>query len=97
MLRYDQSPAQRRDVIAQRQAMLDTIADYRFLTPHKIAADERRQLAMAHAALSGATGGSAVAFRQWPVALRRRLGAALVEVGTRLQGNVAGLDPQPEA
>lgn len=96
MLRYDQSPAQRRDAIDQRQAMIDTIADYRFLTPHKIAADERRQRAMAHAALSGATGGSAVAFRQWPVALRRRLGAALVEVGTRLQGNVAGLAPQPE-
>lgn len=96
MLRYDQAPTRQGDAIAQRQALLDTIANYRFLTPHKIAADERRQQAMAHAALSYPTSRPAVTSRHWAASMRRRLGAALIEVGTRLQGGAAPLEPQPE-
>ena len=98
MLQYDQHPSRRRDAIAQRHAILDTIVDYRFLAPAKIAADELCEREMARAALARATSHAAVEPRRWAAMLRCRLGAALVDVGMRLQGNAAvGLDPQPEA
>lgn len=96
MLQYDQHPSQRRDAIAQRQAMLDTLVDYRFTAPHKIAADERRERDMARAALSGFPIRTSGATRSWLPSARRRLGAALIAVGAWLQGDAAGLDPQPE-
>lgn len=97
MLRYDHHPSWQRDAIAQRQSMLDTLVDYRFSAPARIAADELRGREMTQAALSRATSQAGMASQQWASALRRRFGAALVAVGTRLQGNVAaGLDPQPE-
>ena len=98
MLRYDHCPSHHRDAIAQRQAMLDTIVGYRFFAPHKIAADERRQQAVERAALSQAAGPSTGVSWRWLAPLRRRLGVALVDVGTRLQGHAAAsLDPQPES
>ena len=96
MLQYDQHPSQRRDAIAQRQAMLDTITDYRFTAPYKIAADERREREMARAALSGWPIRTSGAARAWLAPARRRLGAALVALGAWLQRDTAGLDPQPE-
>jgi hypothetical protein len=98
MLRYDHHPARQRDVIAQRDAILDTIVDYRFLAPQKIAADERIRQGMALAAQAlddpapdPDTGRSSVR-----IGLRLRLGAALIAAGTRLQRGAAGkLDPRP--
>jgi hypothetical protein len=98
MLRYDQHPSRQRDAIAQRQAMLDTIVDYRFFAPARFAADELWQREMARVALSRETSRNVAAPWAWAAALRRRLGATLIEVGTRLQGNpVARFDPQPES
>ena len=97
MLRYDNHPSRQRDVIAQRQAVLDTIVDYRFFAPAKIAADELCERELARAALARVSSHAAVAPRRWAEMLRRRLGAALVDVGGRLQGNTAAdLEPQPE-
>jgi hypothetical protein len=97
MLRYDHHPARQRDVIAQRDAILDTIVDYRFFAPQKIAADERIRQGMALAAQAledpapdPDTG------RSVRLGLRIRLGAALIAAGTRLQRGAAGkLDPRP--
>ena len=97
MLRYDHNPGRQRDAIAQRQAFLDTIVDYRFLAPARIAADELREREMTRAARSRASRVSASAPRQWAAALRVRLGTALVAFGTRLLSSTpSGLDTQPE-
>lgn len=97
MLRYDQHPARQRDSVAQRQAMLDTIVDYRFLAPHKIAADELRDRQMAYAAQAPDAANPALAARRQGLdVLRHRLGAVLIAAGVRLQRNTAiTLDPQP--
>ena len=98
MLRYDQHPSRQRDAIAQRQAMLDTIVDYRFFAPARFGADELWRREMARAALSREASRHVAAPWLWAAALRRRVGATLIEVGTRLQGNpAAALDPQPES
>jgi hypothetical protein len=97
MLRYDHHPAQQRDALAQRQAVLDAIVDYRFLAPYKIAADERRERALAHVALLGTAQPSSTAARSRLAAARRRLGAGLIAIGTGLQRDAApSLGPQPE-
>ena len=94
MLRYDHHPSRQRDAVAQRQAILDTVVDYRFFAPQKIAADELRARELARAAMPKAASRTPAPPRQRLASLRHRLGAALIAAGTRLQGTtVAGFDP----
>ncbi len=98
MSRFDHQPSQQQRGIDQRQAILDTIVDYRFLAPHKIAADERRQRAPLRVVQpTGGLNSSALNKGQTPNALRYRLGSALIAAGVRLQGaSEIGLDPRLE-
>ncbi len=72
----------------RRADLLDTILDYRHLTGYKLAADGMRERALTERALSRllAADGAGPARRSAVLGVRRRLGAALVGVGTRLQG-----------
>ena len=72
-----------------RQAeLLDTIRDYRYLAAHKLAADDLRERAIAEAARSRllAANGVVPGWRPAIAGMRQRVGAALVGVGTWLQG-----------
>ncbi len=97
MLRYEHHPLRQRDAIEQRQAVLDTIVDYRFLAPHKIAADERILQAMVRAAhVPEVRDSPPVAWRLVRDALRYRLGTMLIAAGNRLRGPTAiAFDPRP--
>ena len=90
MLRYDQHSIRQRDAIEQRQAILDTIVDYRFLAPHKIAVDERIRQGMDRAAHGHEIRDSpSGAKRPGRDALRYRLGTLLIAAGIRLRGPTA--------
>lgn len=97
MLHYDHHPSGQRDAIERRQAVLDTIVDYRFLAPHKIAADERILRAMGRAAhVPKLRDSPSVARQPGRDALRYRLGTLLIAAGNRLRGSAAiALDPRP--
>ena len=99
MLRYDHHPERQRDAIEQRLALFDTIADYRVLAPHKIAADEQRRREMHRAALApDASGSPPAGERKLRAALRYRLGTMLIAAGVRLRGAKAiDLDLRPGA
>ena len=72
-----------------RQAeLLNTIRDYRYLAGYKLAADGMRERALTERALCRrlAAHGARPARRPVVAGMRRRLGEALVGLGTRLQG-----------
>ena len=73
---------------ARREKLLNAICDYRHLAAARLAMDDAHERAVAEAARSRllATDGVAAGWRPFIGAMRRRVGAALVGVGTRLQG-----------
>ena len=93
---------------ARRAEVLDTIRDHRYLAGHKLALDEAHERAVAEAARCRllADAGLAPGWRPAVAGVRRRVGAALVGVGTRLQGAspaetatsvAAAVDPVPRS
>ena len=91
---------------ARRAEVLNTIRDHRYLAGHKLALDEAHEWAVAEAARCRllAANGAAAGRRPLIVEVRRRVGAALVGIGTRLQGAsraetavsvAAAVDPVP--
>ena len=72
----------------RRAEVLDTIRDHRYLAGHKLALDEAHERAMAEAARCRllAANRTAPSRRPTGAGVRRRVGAALVGVGTWLQG-----------
>ena len=73
---------------ARQTELLDTIQNCRYLASHKLALDDARQRALAEVTRSRllADAGVASGWRPSAGAMRQRLGAALIGVGTRLQG-----------
>ncbi len=73
---------------ARRGATLDAVAGYQYLSPQRVWMDEARETALAEAAqrrLLVGTGHVSVP-RSPGAAVRHRLGAVLVNLGSRLQG-----------
>ena len=73
---------------ARRAQVLATIRGHRYLAGHKLALDEAHERAAAESARCRllAANGAATGWRPGGAGVRRRVGAALVGVGTRLQG-----------
>ena len=69
-------------------ATWDAVEGYQYLAPHRVWMDETREAAMAEAARARLLMGAEQASTRWSLveAVRHRVGAALVGVGTRLQG-----------
>ncbi len=76
------------------RATWDAIGGYQYLAPHRIWMDEARESVMAEAARARLLMGAEPASgrRSLVEAVRHRVGAALIGVGTKLQGaNGAGM------
>ena len=74
--------------VARREQVLNIIRDHRYLAGQKLALDEAHEQAVAEVARARllADAGFAPGWRLLTAGLRQRVGAALVRVGTRLQG-----------
>jgi hypothetical protein len=76
-------------------ATWDAVGGYQYLAPHRVWMDETRESVMAEAARARLLAGAEPASgrRSLVEAVRHRIGAVLVGVGTKLQGaNGAGMD-----
>ncbi|MDQ3226538.1 MAG: hypothetical protein M3Q50_07910 [Chloroflexota bacterium] len=83
---YDHHASRQRDAAARRDAGLNTVVDYRYLAPYKLAANQRWEREMARAALAPFRVRADFASARWRLfaSVRRRLGTALIAAGTRL-------------